>query len=984
MIPAPANVLGRLSTILMDYEDLVAGNPRDNTHRGIAEFLKLYYDGRDAIPPDESNGNNPVSRYKVASDAWRQLDQVHRRTGDPRYAETRDLVAKLLPTGKPANTRDLAAQTIGLCLVDRDRFKAEIDANVKRLLDLQRPDGNWSVKFDPSYPIAEMQTGESLYALSMAALAEHHPAIRKGVSALLRRQKEFGGWFDTGPYEQFRTPFRETQWALIALSRIYPNPVVNRADRPSNPAAPAPLGVMSPSLIELFGASNPGSPGGSPARVPGPPRPPTASGRGWDDPLGKPPTRLRDESPSRLLRDLERIWDRPEPYLLAEVTGQLMSDLPMVRYAAALALSRVGGGPAIEPLAARLGDESKLVQRAAAEAIRSIGSRLNAARKPLETGDQARVDLALALALKSPDDRARRGASRVFAAHFRDLSQEMGLAGMLIDRLDDPDPVVQVQAIKGLWRWWYWRDQTPFRSAVEDALIARLAAPAHPWVRRNLIEALYIIGDENIRYLYNNWVPSLASGEARDRATAAQHATVNRLGDKYAAALDRGDPLQRDGVLRAISEFHERPAVQSGRVGNDTEPMLFYDDALPRVSSALSRRMEDPDPTIRRLALQALISLRGHRDPALSRAVAARQGDADASVREWAAAMAKVFPLAVTPGVAGPDLLALVGELLESPLAESQAAALEIVGRIGPSEAADLSAAIRARLKASSAGVRAAALDALGSFPKLLGDPSVRAAVGDAMTDPDPGVRVSAVRLALDPRAKVPDASLRKALDDPAPEPRIALLAAVAASKAYANDLRLVGLVGNSLVDENGGVREKALQAIQAHPSLVANPAVEEALRELTRSDNGRQKEIAKALLKSRGRSSAGGADADLLDLAYFEAKVLPVFIADGDDGQNCMGCHRSHTILRMIPPGADGRWSPRSVRENFRAALRVVNLPNPSESLLLGKPTWEAADEAEAQTDPTKKAHAGGVRFEKDSPEYQALLDWINGARLK
>jgi hypothetical protein len=56
--------------------------------------------------------------------------------------------------------------------------------------------------------------------------------------------------------------------------------------------------------------------------------------------------------------------------------------------------------------------------------------------------------------------------------------------------------------------------------------------------------------------------------------------------------------------------------------------------------------------------------------------------------------------------------------------------------------------------------------------------------------------------------------------------------------------------------------------------------------------------------------------------------------------------------------------------------------LAQPAESLLLGKPTWEAAEEAEAQNDPTKKAHAGGVRFERNSHEYQTLLDWINGAR--
>ena len=121
MIPAPANVLGRLSTIVMDYENLVAGAPRNNLHRGIAEFLKLYYDGRTELPPDESNGNNPVSRYKVAADSWRQLDEIFRRTGDPAMRATRDLVARLLPTGKPAHTRDLAAQTIGLCLIDPKR-----------------------------------------------------------------------------------------------------------------------------------------------------------------------------------------------------------------------------------------------------------------------------------------------------------------------------------------------------------------------------------------------------------------------------------------------------------------------------------------------------------------------------------------------------------------------------------------------------------------------------------------------------------------------------------------------------------------------------------------------------------------------------------------------------------------------------------------------------------------------------------------------
>ena len=190
MIPAPANVMGRLSTILMDYEDLVAGLPGGTTPtRGSPSSSGSTTTAATRFPPDESNGNNPVSRYKVATDSWRQLDAMVARTGNPDYAKTRDLVARLLPTGEPANTRDLAAQTIGLCLMGKGRIDELIAKNVRRLLELQRPDGHWSVKFDPKYAITEMQTGESLYALSLAGLGADHPAVRKGAVALLLGQK---------------------------------------------------------------------------------------------------------------------------------------------------------------------------------------------------------------------------------------------------------------------------------------------------------------------------------------------------------------------------------------------------------------------------------------------------------------------------------------------------------------------------------------------------------------------------------------------------------------------------------------------------------------------------------------------------------------------------------------------------------------------------------------------------------------------------
>lgn len=934
MIPAPANVMGRLSTIVMDGENLITGaqTRHDNMHRGVAEFLGMYYNGRTTIPPDESNGNNPVSRYKVASDAWKQLEEIHRRTNEARYAQTRDVVANLIGTDEPKNTRDLAQQTIGMCRIDKERYAKQIEANVQKLLELQRPDGHWSVKYDPKYPITVMQTGESLYALSLAGLKVDHPAVQKGVRALLTSQGRFGGWLDPNPYEQFRTPFRETQWALMALARYYPGP----------------------------GTS------------------------GWDGPLGPRPSRLRTDSASHLVRDLERVWDSPDTTLMAELIASLGHEVPVVRLAATQALSRVGDRGAVSALIARLGDESKVVRRGAAEALRSIGDRMNADGKPSETLDQVHFVAAVTAALESPDDRTRRGATRVFTAHFRDLSQETELADVLLKTIDDSDPVVAMQSVKGLWRWWYWQADPGLRNRIEDTLIASLSQPRHPWVRRNVIEALYIIGDENIRYLFGSWIPSLAKKSDRDEAIKAQHETVNRIGGKYVQVLKNGNKLQREGVLKALSEFHERPAVTGGRVGNDIEPMVFYDDALPEVSESLIAQMSDPDASIRRLALQGLMTLKGYRDEALARSVLARRGDESEEVRRWAESMSGSFPVSVRKGEADADLLSVVEGLMASDRPEARSAALDILGRWGPVAGSDRSNLVLKGLEDETGLVRAEALDALRVFPKLRGEKPVHQRILNAIHDDDADARLSAVKLALDYPGLVTDRTLRSALEETAPKHRSALLEAIAKSKTYAKDLRLIGVVSEALEDEDRGVRERALQAIQAHPDLVTNPAVEESLREVTRSDNVRQKEIATALLKSKGRSSGSVSAADVLDLAYFQAKVLPVFETIAEDGQNCMECHKSHTILKMVGPGKGDRWTPDRVRANYRSALRVVNLQSPTESLILRKPTWEAADEAEAQTDPSVHAHAGGVRFEPGSDEYQAILDWINGARLK
>ena len=129
--------------------------------------------------------------------------------------------------------------------------------------------------------------------------------------------------------------------------------------------------------------------------------------------------------------------------------------------------------------------------------------------------------------------------------------------------------------------------------------------------------------------------------------------------------------------------------------------------------------MADPDPTIRRLALQALVTIRGDRDPALGRGVLARQGDADPDVREWAATMTKDFPLNAKPGPAEPALAAVLDELLASPVPEARAAALGVLGRLGPATRRVAEAVRGGPGDHDSPVVRAAALPALAAFPAL-------------------------------------------------------------------------------------------------------------------------------------------------------------------------------------------------------------------------------------------------------------------------
>ena len=563
VISAPANVLSRMAVLLDLFEQQVSGEHRAQYFDGVTKYLQLYYKDRDKLPPNETNGNLPlVSTYEVAWYSWRITHD--------------EKIARLMEQDAIKDMIDLCYQTLALADIDRVKYAEKIQRNAGRILSLQRPDGQWAMRFDAKQPEAEFQTGHALWALHAAGIPVDNPQVAKAIQYLLGRQQPFGGWMDPlQSYENFRTPFRETQMAVLALSSYFPA---------------------------------------------------HEHRKGWDSAL---PEQI---SPARPLQDLDNVWGQAPAPLLEQVKLAAASNDALVRQQAAEALGRVAAPETLALLGRLLGDPSKLVQRTAAWAVRQVYSRHDA------NGTDSIVS-----ALGSRDERVRWGATRVFATHFSALARRPELARPLIALVDDPVPTVRMQALKGLWQFWFWSPDEKVKGAIEDAFLSAMAKPQHPWVERNLREGIYNIADENIRYFYNNWVPLLSREDDRLRAIHGRLAVEARLADKFADVLEKGSDRQRRVLLAGLTEFHlrradvyqteadhERPApAVYNRIGNDIEQIVFFGPSNDRFARAVTPLIDSPDPEISRLAEEASLLCRNMTFPGVNEAAGKSGADHD-------------------------------------------------------------------------------------------------------------------------------------------------------------------------------------------------------------------------------------------------------------------------------------------------------------------------------------------------------------------
>lgn len=990
MIHAPGNVLSRVAYLTDQYEQLVTGDRREELYRGVARFLEMYWPGV-TEPQMESNGNLPrISGYEVALHNALLFADLHRRTGDAKYKVLRDQVETVIVTGKTVDMIDLCWKIDALVTLDKEKHKALIASLASELLSHQQPDGRWAMPFgleETQYDFrtqsvvtkkivarekierpraSDFQTWHAVYALARAGFTDADLRVRKAVDLCLSRQTPSGAWQGNPDYKNFDTPFRDTQYAVMALSTLYPN-------------APSPA-------------------------------------KGW----GAGPAKLDTSNLATLVGQLDQQWDRPASSTSARIRSLLQSEDVLVRFQAATAIGRYADTGAIDALAARLGDPSKLVQRASAWSLRQIATRRPEAR-------EAAVR-AIRNALDSPNERTRLGATRIFNQHFKYLSEDWTLGEKLLSLAgSDPVPAVKMGAVQALYQWWFWDRDTSHKSKIEDALIAGLNRDEHPLVRRNLIEAYYNTLDDNVRYLYGSWIPRIKRAEDKRAVETAHKEGVRIQAVRYRDAMKQANALGRDGLLRALYTHHIReglpdvtamaavpaPPTVAGHwvngyrfasmydplrggdarftsVGNDSEPPVFYPDSAPVMNEALLAALEDPSEVNVRGIVRALTFLKSLTIGApLADRLLALVMEAPPAVRRDVADLAKA-QLRTAP---------VKRERIEKLIREGDATAVEVVAAITASgrNAKELPLeTVSARLLATNPQDRAfpALASLASSVDELRRDERLAAHVMKGLDINRPQPQQAAVKLVLADPSVLRMPAVQKAWDGfPGNRGPYAVGGSlnVIGQMDYSRDgskdaipeVRRLLIAG--LDHPVHTIRSQALTTLRSIEPLHRDAGILRRVETLLR-DPEQAVRASAASFQSSQMAKSGNKEikaGDVADYFYFKENVEPILIAKGSDGHACANCHANHTVLKLIEPDEFGVVTLEKSRQNYNAALAMINVSDPEQSLLLNKPVAPLDDLGTAASQ--KLSHGGGIRWNarQGSAEYRTILRWIQGARL-
>ncbi len=549
-IAIPLEAQGAQGSVLADYERLILGKSSPYLAR-FGAFLEAAWFARSDLPADADNGVRPLDgKFSQAWRSARVLGALAAR-GEARARKAADRIAvvagDIAADKRVEGLQDRVDRLQMWQLIDPKRFAGKIARERGAILRFANRDGGWNDRDTEPGPSSIAMTGQIVCALIETGLSPEHPAIVQAVRYLLAQQQPFGGWFQDDDRETFRTPMRETRHAILALARARPK----------------------------------------------------GSARGWGSALARPP---RMGSMVETLADLESAWEVPETAraaVIPAIVKLLDHPEPFVRSAAASALGRLDAGDSAPALARALGDDSKLVARSAARALRALGAHPHAA-------------IAIDQALQNPDPRVRRGAARVFSAQFFRLDERLDLLRRLVVLTRDPDLWTRLEAIRGLTQWFYRTNDPSARKAIVTAFLQRLAIPEHPVVRANLSQGLYIMLDENLGGSVSlrrnlDYLPPAT----RSSALAARE-QVERviLLEPLLETIAQGNALARSGALAAFDgaflegRAYARKPESMIDVGNDREFSFLARLNPNQVQGAIGRALPElRDPVDRKRAL---------------------------------------------------------------------------------------------------------------------------------------------------------------------------------------------------------------------------------------------------------------------------------------------------------------------------------------------------------------------------------------------
>jgi hypothetical protein len=1015
-------VSSRLPLIVHDFEQNVTHDPpRKKFDLPYAEYLKIHYKGRTEMPGDEADGCEPdVSPFEIASQSWRTFNLAYSETRQQEWLAERDHVEQLALPYEPKNLIDLSWKIMLLSEIDRTKHASQIGTLIDKLYEYENPEGGWPYQFDKKAKPADFISYNAVLALAEAGRRpETDPHLDLAVKAMLAAQRPEGSWEGDPVYQGFNTPFRSTQFAVMALSTLYPG---------------------------------------------------TTRAKNWDAAYPAPAKVLATGDLPLLLQQLDQFWDLASESQLRQIRNILAdSDQPLAREAAARALGHMADAGALPALIMSLGDRTKMVQAASAYAIRMILSRRQ------DAAPDGRKLLAAALA--SPDARTRWGAARVFNQHFRDLTDDSQLLAALERDLNDPVPYVRFEAAGGLWRWYYWQvDKPETRRGTLEALATRLNTETDPMVRRGLQESVYNLLDENTGYL-SAWVRTSSKDDDKDRINTGYEAVVRDQAQVLAKVLREGTELGRQGILNALWDFHIRhyalpdlksdtvsiglPAVLTQyvtgvpdlhrpgyeyspyretvdfkydvhnnffqtRIGNDSDLIHFFKSSGPELEDALLACLKGADDSMKMEVLKAGSTLSESGDARFTLAALELSEDPNADVRKtvryvYEGGQRGILNLDIS-AAPDPKLVDKVVEILNHGNPESQAVVLPLLAALPGNSVwerqAGITEALRSAINQSpQPNNYAQVLAAASSFNSLMRDAKIQQRVLEGLHSFVPDVQRAALRICLEhmlsdpqsaPQVKIAfeglDTTALRILTEEAGNPQFLKRRLGVAGGAVSQDQDflnrypaskikqpldypiVVDTLMASLLSSDANLSAAALDTLRKVKGVEHRADFQTAMTKLQGSTNPRLKLIAADVLngKNLGEALRDVQPGSVLDFRYFVTRIEPILATPGPDGKACVFCHASHVIFKLEPPNSEGKFSDQDSKENYKYAMRVVNITEPEKSLILIKPT-RPTDSAGNVGD-YLATHNGGQRWHgnESSEQYRTIMEWIRGGRVE